>query len=251
MLSLLKKELSAFFSSITGYIVIFVFLLVDGLVLWVFRGDMNIIDSGFAYLDPLFQIAPWVFLFLVPAITMRMISEEKKTGTIEVLYTQPLSDFQIVMAKYIAGLVLILISILPTLIYVFTIANLSAEGQQTASGAEVAGLDYGEVSGAYIGLFLLASVYCAIGLWASSLTENQIVAFLLSVGICLFVYLGMNAVGEFLGGYGLAVSNLGIDVHYRSISRGVIDSRDIIYFISANALFLMLAKYKLESRNWN
>ena len=108
MFSLLKKELSAFFSSITGYIVIFVFLLVDGLVLWVFRGDMNIIDSGFAYLDPLFQIAPWVFLFLVPAITMRMISEEKKTGTIEVLYTQPLSDFQIVMAKYIAGLVLIL-----------------------------------------------------------------------------------------------------------------------------------------------
>ena len=201
MFSLLKKELSAFFSSITGYIVIFVFLLVDGLVLWVFRGDMNIIDSGFAYLDPLFQIAPWVFLFLVPAITMRMISEEKKTGTIEVLYTQPLSDFQIVMAKYIAGLVLILISILPTLIYVFTIANLSAEGQQTASGAEVAGLDYGEVAGAYIGLFLLASVYCAIGLWASSLTENQIVAFLLSVGICLFVYLGMNSVGEFLGGY--------------------------------------------------
>ena len=111
MFSLLKKELSAFFSSITGYIVIFVFLLVCGLVLWVFRGDMNIIDSGFAYLDPLFQIAPWVFLFLVPAITMRMISEEKKTGTIEVLYTQPLSDFQIVMAKYIAGLVLILISI--------------------------------------------------------------------------------------------------------------------------------------------
>ncbi|MBQ5574737.1 MAG: gliding motility-associated ABC transporter permease subunit GldF [Bacteroidales bacterium] len=251
MFSLLKKELSAFFSSITGYIVIFVFLLVCGLVLWVFRGDMNIIDSGFAYMDPLFQIAPWVFLFLVPAITMRMISEEKKTGTIEVLYTQPLSDFQIVMAKYIAGLVLILISILPTLIYVFTIANLSAEGQQTASGAEVAGLDFGEVAGAYIGLFLLASVYCAIGLWASSLTENQIVAFLLSVGICLFVYLGMNAVGEFLGGYGLAVSNLGIDAHYRSISRGVIDSRDIIYFISANALFLMLAKYKLESRNWN
>lgn len=251
MLSLLKKELSAFFSSITGYIVIFVFLLVCGLVLWVFRGGMNIIDSGFAYMDPLFQIAPWVFLFLVPAITMRMISEEKKTGTIEVLYTQPLTDFQIVMAKYIAGLVLILIAILPTLIYVFTIANLSAEGQQTASGAEVAGLDLGETTGAYIGLFLLASVYCAIGLWSSSLTENQIVAFLLAVGICLFVYLGMDAVSDFLGGYGLTISNLGIDAHYRSISRGVIDSRDIIYFISANAVFLLLAKYKLESRNWN
>lgn len=250
MWSLFKKELSAFFSSITGYIVVFIFLLVNGLVLWVFRGNMNIVDSGFAYLDPLFQISPWVFLFLVPAITMRTISEELKTGTIEVLYTQPLSNMQIVMAKYLASLVLILISILPTLIYVFSICSLSAEGQQTAAGAEIAGIDMGETIGAYIGLFLLASVYCAIGVWASSLTENQIVAFLLSVGICLFMYLGMDAISAFLGKFGLAISNLGIDAHYRSISRGVVDTRDIIYFVSANALFLILAKHKLESRNW-
>ncbi len=250
MFSLFKKELSAFFSSITGYIVIFIFLLVNGLVLWVFRGNMNIIDSGFAYLDPLFQISPWVFLFLVPAITMRMISEEFKTGTIDVLYTQPLSDMQIVLAKYLAGLALILISILPTLVYVFSIGSLSAEGQQTAAGAEIAGLDMGETTGAYLGLFLLASVYCAIGVWTSALTENQIVAFLLSVGVCLFMYLGMDAISGFIGKFGLAISNLGIDAHYRSISRGVVDTRDIVYFLSANALFLILAKHKLESRNW-
>ncbi len=250
MFSLFKKELSAFFSSITGYIVIFIFLLVNGLVLWVFRGNMNIIDSGFAYLDPLFQISPWVFLFLVPAITMRMISEELKTGTIDVLYTQPLSDMQIVLAKYLAGLVLILISILPTLIYVASIGSLSAEGQQTAGGADIAGLDTGETIGAYLGLFLLASVYCAIGMWASALTENQIVAFLLAVGISLMMYLGMDALSGFLGKQALMISNLGIDAHYRSISRGVIDTRDIIYFVSVNALFLILAKHKLSSRNW-
>ncbi|MCQ2252559.1 MAG: gliding motility-associated ABC transporter permease subunit GldF [Bacteroidales bacterium] len=250
MFSLFKKELSAFFSSITGYIVIFIFLLVNGLVLWVFRGNMNIIDSGFAYLDPLFQISPWVFLFLVPAITMRMISEELKTGTIDVLYTQPITDLQIVLAKYLAGLVLILISILPTVVYVWSVAALSAEGQQTAAGVTIAGVDYGETLGAYLGLFLLASVYCAIGIWASSLSDNQIVAFLLSVGICLFMYLGWDSVSGFIGKHGLAVSNLGIDAHYRSISRGVIDTRDVVYFISANTLFIFLAQLKIQSRNW-
>lgn len=250
MLSLLKKELSSFFSSLTGYIVIFVFLLINGLILWVFRGNLNIIDSGFAYLDPLFEISPWVFLFLVPAITMRMISEEKKQGTIDVLYTQPLTDFQIVLAKYLAGLILILISILPTLIYVYSVSNLSITGGTTETGAELAGLDFGETVGAYTGLFFLAAVYCAIGLWASSLTENQIVAFLLAVGLCFFMYLGFDALSGFLGKYGLMISNAGIDAHYRSISRGVIDTRDIIYFLSAITLFLILAKYKLQSRNW-
>ncbi len=250
MLPLLKKELSAFFSSITGYIVIFVFLLINGLVLWVFHNNLNIIDSGFAYLDPLFEISPWVFLFLVPAITMRMISEEKKTGTIDVLYTQPLTDFQIVAAKYLAGLILILISVLPTLIYVYSISSLAVSAGQTASGATLAGLDSGEVFGAYCGLFLLAAVYCAIGIWASSLTENQIVAFLLSVGLCFFMYLGFEALSSFSGGFGLFLSNLGIDSHYKSISRGVIDSRDIIYFLSTVTFFLLLATHKLQSRNW-
>lgn len=250
MLSLLKKELSAFFSSITGYIVVFVFLLINGLILWVFRGNLNIIDSGFAYLDPLFEISPWVFLFLVPAITMRMISEEKKAGTIDVLYTQPLTDFQIVFAKYLAGLILILISILPTLIYVYCVDSLSITNQTTETGAELAGLDFGETFGAYLGLFMLAAVYNAIGLWASSLTENQIVAFLLAVGMCFFMYLGFDAMSGFLGKFGLVISNIGIDAHYKSISRGVIDTRDIIYFLSAISIFLLLAKYKLQSRNW-
>ncbi|MCQ2975894.1 MAG: gliding motility-associated ABC transporter permease subunit GldF [Bacteroidales bacterium] len=252
MFSLFKKELSAFFSSITGYIAVGVFLLVNGLILWVFHGDMNIPDSGFAYLDPLFNIAPWIFLFLVPAVTMRLLAEEKKSGTIDVLYTQPITDLQIILAKYFAGLVLIAISILPTLVYYFSILNLGIVGASETSGAELAVIDGGETFGAYLGLFFLGAVYCSAGLWASSLTENQIVAFLLAVGVCLFVYLGFDALSNFgsLGKFGLFLSNLGINAHYKSISRGVIDTRDIIYFVSASIFFILLSKTRLESRNW-
>lgn len=247
MWSLFKKELSAFFSSITGYIVITVFLLVNGLILWVFHGDMNIPDSGFAYLDPLFNIAPWIFLFLVPAVTMRLIAEEKKSGTLEIIYTQPVSDLKIVLAKYLAALVLIVIALLPTLVYYFSIKNLGVVGQSEFSGAELAVIDGGETFGAYLGLFFLAAVYAAIGVWASSLTENQIIAFLLAIGLCLFMYLGFDALGSMGGKFGLLLSNLGIDAHYKSISRGVIDSRDIIYFVSVSAVFVLLSKLRLET----
>lgn len=250
MKSLFKKELSAFFSSITGYIAVGVFLLVTGLVLWVFPGDFNIPDSGFAYLEPLFAIAPWIFLFLVPAVTMRLFSEEKKTGTLEVLFSQPVSDFKIVLAKYLAALVLVILSLLPTLIYFVCVYNLGLDGQSSDTGAELAGIDTGQTFGSYLGLFCLAAVYCAVGLFASSLTDNQIVAFLLAVGGCLFMYLGFGAISGFSSSYGLALDNLGIDAHYKSISRGIIDTRDIVYFVSAVAIFLMLAKFKLQSRNW-
>ena len=250
MFSLFKKELSAFFSSITGYIVVTVFLLVNGLILWVFHGDMNIPDSGFAYLDPLFNISPWIFLFLVPAVTMRLFAEEKKSGTLDIIYTQPVSDLKIVLAKYFAALVLIVISLIPTIIYYFSIKSLGVIGQSEVSGAELAIIDGGETFGAYLGLFFLASVYAAIGVWASSLTENQIIAFLLAIGLCLFMYLGFDALGNlgWMGKFGLLLSNLGIDAHYKSISRGVIDSRDIIYFVSASAVFVLLTKARLESR---
>lgn len=251
MLSLFKKELAAFFSSLTGYIVITVFLLINGLVLWVFHGDMNIPDSGFAYMDSFFAISPWVFLFLVPAVTMRLISEEKKNGTLDIIYTQPISDLKIIIAKYLAALVLIVIAILPTVVYYFSIQSLGVIGQNEFSGAELDIIDGGETFGAYLGLFFLGAAYAAIGIWASSLTENQIVAFLLSIALCLFVYLGFGALGStgVFGNFGLFLSQLGIDAHYKSISRGVIDSRDIVYFVSIAALFILLTKAQLESRN--
>lgn len=250
MKSLLKKEISAFFSSITGYIAIGVFLLVTGLILWVFPGSFNIADSGFAYLEPLFTVAPWIFLFLVPAVTMRLFAEEKKSGTLEVLYSQPISDIKIVIAKYLSALILIILSLLPTLIYYICVNNLVLESAPDNTAAELAGVDTGQTLGSYIGLFFLAAVYCAVGVFASSLTDNQIVAFLLAAGGCLFMYLGFGAISGFSSTFGLVLDNLGIDAHYKSISRGIIDTRDIIYFVSATVIFLMFAEFKLKSRNW-
>jgi len=241
MFQLLKKEINGFFSSLTGYVVIIVFLLITGLFLWVFPGQLNILDNAYASLDPLFIIAPWVFLFLVPAVSMRLFADEKKSGTIEFLFTQPLTEMQIVMAKYFAGLLLVLFSIIPILIYLFSVYQL---------GKPIGNIDMAGFWGSYIGLFFLAAIYVAIGVFSSSLTENQIVAFLIAVLFSFFIYIGFESISglEFLNPVSGIILNLGINEHYKSISRGVIDLRDIVYFISIISIFLYLTKTVLESR---
>ena len=243
MYTLFKKEISGFFSSLTGYIVIIVFLIINGLFMWIFPGSNNVLDSGYASLDSLFSIAPWVFLFLAPAVTMRMFSDEKKTGTIELLLTRPLSDFQIIFAKYLAALSLVLFSILPTLIYFYSVYQL---------GNPIGNIDTGGTWGSYTGLFFLAAIYVAIGILSSSFTDNQIIAFIIGMLLCFIVYIGFDYISELgalksIDGF---IINLGINEHYKSMSRGVIDSRDMIYFVSVIAFFLLITKIILQSRKW-
>ena len=244
MFQLLKKEINGFFSSLTGYVVIIVFLLITGLFLWVFPGQFNILSNGYASLFSLFVIAPWVFLFLVPAVSMRLFADEKKSGTIEFLFTQPLTEMQIVLAKYFAGLVLVLFSLLPTLVYLFSVYQL---------GNSVGNVDMAGIWGSYIGLFFLAAIYVSIGVFSSSLTENQIIAFLIAMILSFFIYIGFEAISslDFLNSISSIILNLGINEHYKSISRGVIDLRDIVYFVSVITIFLYLTKTVLESRKWS
>jgi ABC-2 type transport system permease protein len=243
MKSLFLKEISGFFSSLTGYLVIIVFLLSNGLFLWVFPGEKNLFDAGYASLDTLFIISPWVFLFLVPAITMRSFSEEKKTGNMELLFTRPLTDLQIVLAKYFANLCLAVISLIPTLIFYYSVVRL---------GNPIGNIDHGGTWGSYIGLVLLAAVYVGIGTFASSLTDNTIVAFILTVLLCFFLYMGFNSIAflSLKGTTGNIILNLGIDAHYHSMRRGVIDSRDLVYFLSVIISFVLFTRVKLHSRNW-
>ena len=243
MFALWKKELMSFFSSITGYLVAGVFLLMTGLFLWIIPGNLNIPFGGYASLDSLFYLAPWLYLFLVPAVTMKLFSEERKSGTIELLLTKPLTDWHIVGGKYLAGVTLVVISLLPTLIYFVSVHYLAQP---------VGNIDHGAIWGSYIGLVLLAAVYTSIGLFTSSLTDNQIVAFVLAVILCFLFYYGFLAMAE------LPVFNqvssflvyIGIDEHYQSISRGVVDSRDLLYFTGLIALFLVLTKTIISSRKW-
>jgi len=241
MIALYKKELRLFFSSLIGYIVIGIYLILSGLFLWIFNTEMNILNSGFANLDGLFALAPWVFLFLVPAVTMRMISEESKTGTLELLITHPIGNTNIIVAKFLAAFTLVVISLLPSLLYYHTVYNL---------GDPIGNIDGGATLGAYLGLLFLASIYVAIGIFSSSLTNSQIVAFILGMFMCFFLFTGFENIGLLIGGSekGLAYVNFGINEHYKSISRGVIDFRDIFYFISVTALFIGLSIFSLSAR---
>jgi len=239
MWSICKKELRQFFSSLTGYIAIIVFLLVNGLMLFVFED--NVLDFGYATLDRFFQLAPWVLLLLIPAITMRIFADEFKGGTFEILQTRPLSRWQIVGGKYSGSLVVVLIALLPTVVYFFSIQSLSSSG----------GIDTGATIGSYVGLFFLAAVFTAIGVCISSFTSNAVVAFIMSLVVCILLYYGFSAISRlalFAGGTDYYIEMLGIDFHYRSISRGVIDSRDIIYFLSVIFLFLTITDRNLFKR---
>jgi len=241
MITLLKKEINEFFSTITGYIVVLVFLLAIGLFMWVFPGQYNVLDSGYASLDTLFTLAPWIFLFLVPAVTMRMVAEEKKSGTMELLMTRPISDLQIVISKYLAALVLVLIALIPTLIYFYSVYQL---------GNPVGNVDVAGTVGSYIGLFFLAAIYVSIGIFASSLTSNQIIAFIIAVLVSFFFYMGFDFLSGMwiFGGIDTFIVDLGINAHYKSMSRGVIDTRDIVYFLSVIVIFIFLTKTIIQTR---
>jgi ABC-2 type transport system permease protein len=220
-----------------------VFLLINGLFLWVFPSEFNILDFGYANIDGLFLIAPFVFLFLIPAITMRSFSDEKKSGTIEILLTKPLSDYQIIFAKFLAGFALVVFSLIPTLLYFISVYYL---------GFPKGNIDTGGMWGSYIGLLFLGGTFVAIGLFSSSITDNQIIAFIISVFLCGFIYMGFEFIYSFelFGSADLFIKQLGMNSHYSSMSRGVIDTRDILYFISVKALFMLLTKLSLESRKW-
>lgn len=243
MYALIRKEINSFLNSLIGYIVVIVFLLTISLFLWVFRGNFNIIESGYATLDGLFVITPYVYLFLVPAVCMRLFSEEKKTGTIELLLTKPLTALQVVFAKYISGVMLVVFSLIPTLVYYFTIYSISVPQGNVDTGA---------IWGSYIGLLLLGAGFVSIGLFASAVSDNQVVAFIVAFFLCLVCLMGFESVAGIAGDGWLSnlLLTLGINSHYLSISRGVIDTCDIIYFISLIALFLSLTKTSVESRKW-
>ena len=240
MWSICKKELNQFFSSLTGYIAIILFLLINGVFLFVLN-DSSIFEFGYASLDKFFELAPWVLMFLVPAITMRSLSEEFRAGTFEILKTKPLSSWQIVLGKYFSILIVLLLAILPTIIYIITIKALSAQG----------GIDGGGILGSYIGLFFLVAVFAAIGLCCSGFTNNAVVAFLISAFSCLILYFGFNALSKlpfFENGADYYIEMLGIDFHYRSISRGVLDTRDLVYFVSIIFIFLLTTVKNLHKK---
>ena len=242
MISILFKEIAGFFTSWVAYIIMAAFMLVTGLFLWVFP-ESSILDYGYAGLDSFFNIAPYLFIFLVPAITMRAIAEEKKDGTFELLATRPLSDWDILFGKFLACLAIVLLTLLPTLIYYFSIHQL---------GITNGNIDTGAVIGSYIGLVLLTSAFTSIGLFTSSLSNNQIISFTIAVFLCFFSFSGFDSISSIISlqQIGSFLTELGINQHYQSVSRGVLDTRDLIYFLSFTALFLFLSKTILGARKW-
>lgn len=242
MLSILKKEINSFLNSLIAYMAIIVFLIAIGMFMWVFP-ETSVLDYGFADLETLFSMAPYIFMFLIPAITMRSFAEEKKTGTIELLLTKPLTDTQIIIGKYLAAVFLVLISLIPTLIYFISIYQL---------GNPIGNVDVAGVIGSYIGLFLLGSVFCAIGVFASSITDNQILSFIIGTFLCFLIYEGFSYIAtvNVWSNFSYYIEQLGISYHYSSISKGLIDSKTLLYFISVIYIMLSATKLVLGSRKW-
>ncbi|PJJ07873.1 protein involved in gliding motility GldF [Flavobacterium sp. 1] len=238
MKSIVFREIKSFFGSPIGYLVIALFLIGNGLFLWVFEGDYNILNTGFADLTPFFTLAPWILIFLIPAVTMRSFSDEKKQGTLELLLTKPISLWEIVNGKFLGAFLLIIMAIIPTFIYVEVIWSL---------GSPEGNLDLGSTLGSYFGLLFLIGAYSAIGIFTSSVSENQIVSFIIAVFLCFFFYFGFQGLASILPGFSSIISHFGMQDHYKSMSRGVIDTRDVIYFVSIAMLFLSFTVFNLKS----
>jgi ABC-2 type transport system permease protein len=242
MLAILKKEFNGFLNTLIAYIVIMVFLVAIGMFMWVFP-ESNVLDYGFADMQTLFNMAPWLFLFLIPAITMRTFAEEKREGTIELLLTKPISDLQLILGKYLAALLLALFALIPTLLYYYTVYEL---------GNPQGNVDSAAVVGSYLGLVFLAGVFAAIGVFASSVSDNQIISFVIAIFLCYIIYAGFELIASIpvWGSYSYFVSQLGIAYHYTAISKGLIDSRDVLYFLSVIAIMVLSTKLVLSSRKW-
>lgn len=242
MIRIAAKEFSSFLNTLIAYMVMSVFLTAMGLLVWVFP-DTSVLDYGFADMGTLFSVAPYIFVFLIPAITMRSLAEEKKSGTMELLLTKPITEWDIVMGKYLASFLLVLISVLPTVVYYVSLYVI---------GNPPGNIDTSGVIGSYIGLILLGAVFCSIGLFASSITPNQIIAFITASFLCFLLFTGFHSLSSLpaLASVSVLVKELGIQYHYESMSRGLIDSRDVLYFISVSGLLLLLTKTVLSSRSW-
>lgn len=242
MLQIFSKEFSSFLNSLIAYVVVGVFLFAMGLLMWVFP-DSSVLDYGYADMSTLFSLGPYVLIFLIPAITMRSFAEEKKGGTLELLFTKPLTDWDIILGKFLASLALVLLALLPTLVYYYSLYML---------GNPKGNIDTPGVVGSYIGLSMLAAAFTAIGLMASGMSSNQIVAFILAAFLCYLTFASFDALSglSFWGPRALMIRQLGILFHYESMSRGLIDSRDIVYFASVIFLALSVTKLILSSRQW-
>lgn len=244
MFSIFKKELQSFFSNAIGYIVIGVFLILTGLFLWVIPGEYNILEAGYANVDGLFYLAPWLFLILCPAVTMRSFAEEKQTGTWELLITKPIELFEVIVGKFLASWLLIILALIPTILYYFSVYYLAEP---------VGNVDVGSFWGSFIGLLFLAGSYASIGIFASSLSNHQMISFVVAVILCFFFFFGFELIASFFhsGEKIVFIENLGIHAHYKSLSRGVIDLQDIIYFIVVIVVFLWAANLKIKREYHN
>ncbi len=238
MKSIVLREIKSFFGSPIGYLVIAIFLIINGLFLWVFEGEYNILNTGFADLTPFFTLSPWILIFLIPAVTMRSFSDEKKQGTLELLLTKPLSIWQIVNGKFLGSLLLIVMAIIPTFIYVAIISSL---------GMPEGNIDMGSTIGSYFGLLFLIAAYSAIGIFTSTLSDNQIVAFIVAVFLCFFFYFGFEGLASVIPNWSTIIASLGMQDHFKSMSRGVLDTRDVLYFTSITVVFLSFTVYNLKS----
>ena len=239
--NLLKKEFRSFFNTPVGYIVLAIFFVGAGLFLWIFPGEYNVLNSGYANIDGLFVLAPWLFLFLCPAVTMRLNEKKKQQGTIELLLTRPISTFSLVVGKFLSAWLIMLVALIPSIIWYATVYILAEP---------MGNVDSGAFWGSFIGLIFLASVYGSIGLFGSSITRNQITAFVISAVICFTMFYGFELIGSLFtnGNTSLYLKNIGIHAHYQSMSRGVLDSRDMLYMIIITVLFLLGAKTALTRK---